>query len=401
MLKTALSLRCRFMTSTALRLVLVVAFTVVEASVAVARAASFQVLYNFGGVNTDGDHPETGLLKDKAGNLYGTTSFGGPGGAGTVFRLTPTGTETTLLSFTNKSDGGYPFAALIQDKAGNLYGTTYEGGVSNDGVVFKLAPDGTETILHAFNGQDGQYLYGGVTIDGKGNLFGTTFQGGTGGKGVVFKIAPDKTFTVLHNFSGTDGAGSKAGLVKDAAGNLYGTTQQGGGSGAGTVFKLAPDRTLTMLHSFTQQSDGGFPTAAPILDVAGNLYGTTSAGGAGTNAGVVYKVTPTGTLTVLHTFLGDPVDGGVPVAGLIADGQGNLYGTTSAGSKGSSVRAGTVFKLAPDGTETILHSFNGGKGGSYPAGSLITDPADQTGYFYSTTVGGGTYKLGVIFKIHR
>ena len=258
-----------------------------------------------------------------------------------------------------------PRNGLIADSAGNLYGTTSGGGASYKGVVFKLAPDGTETVLHSFPGfpSDGNSPYAGLIADSAGNLYGTTLsRDSVSHAGVVFKLAPNGTAgwteTVLHSFTGfpTDGALPYAGLIADSAGNLYGATTGGGGgpgaSGQGVVFKLAPDGTETVLHSFTLGSGGGGPLAGLIADSAGNLYGTTQVGGA-SGQGVVFKLAPNGTggwtESVLYSFTGGS-DGGQPFYGsLIADGAGNLYGTTVGGGASG---AGVVFKLSGTGFVT-------------------------------------------------
>ena len=202
--------------------------------------------------------------------------------------------ETVLYSFTY-TDGAYPVAALIADRAGNLYSTTSSGGASGDGTVFKLTPGGTETVLYSFTGiPDGVYPEAGLIADRAGNLYGTTNQGGASNKGTVFKLTPSETETVLHSFAGADGALPVAALIADRAGNLYGTTYYGGASGDGTVFKLTPGGTETVLHSFTGIPDGVYPEAGLIADRADNLYGTTSFGGA-SGYGTVFKVTPSAT----------------------------------------------------------------------------------------------------------
>ncbi len=398
------------------------------------------VLYSFT-FGSDGEGPVGGLIADSAGNLYGTTDFcfagTGPcdfgGNLGTVFKLAPGGIETVLHSFLGApSDGAFPQAGLSADGSGNLYGTTA------DGTVFKLAPpippatSWTEIVLHFFAGgtSDGSEPLAGLIFDSSGNLYGTTSEGGgTGcsagiGCGTVFKLAPpfppatSWTETVLHSFAGggSDGAFPEARLITDLSGNLYGTTYEGGGTGCsygrgcGTVFKLAPGGTETVLYSFTGGSDGAQPSAGLIADGAGNLYGTTSSGGAsrqlqcsGTDGfplgcGVVFKLSPpippatNWTETVLYAFAGEISDGSGP-SGLIFDGAGNLYGITASGGPGN---VGTVFKLAPpippatSWTETVLYNFSfggGGGGGSNPSAGLI---ADSAGNLYGTTFVGGS-----------
>jgi uncharacterized repeat protein (TIGR03803 family) len=401
---------------------------------------------------SDGANPYAGLIANSSGNLYGTTRFGGGGscpiGCGVVFKLSPDGTETVLHSFSGGADGGNPYARLIADSSGNLYGTTSNGGrsgcipvESGCGVVFKLAPDGTSfTVLYAFAGgaSDGATPYAGVIADSSRNLYGTTHFGGPGngglGWGVVFKLAPDGTETVLYSFCSqancSDGNFPDNGVVADSSRNLYGTATGGGASNLGTVFELSPDGTsFTVLHSFAGGAgDGANPFAGLIADSSGNLYGTTAAGGASTlcappglpaGCGTVFKLSPGATFTLLHSFTGGPSDGASPGAGLIADSSGNLYGTTSRGGASTLCNGlppntpagcGTVFKLSPDGTETLLHSFAGDvSDGADPTAGLI---ADSSGNLYGTTgFGGGSITCagqapgfvppgcGVVFKL--
>ncbi len=369
------------------------------------------VLYSFTGTNGDGAQPTAGLIMDSAGNLYGTTQFGGvtscfsdriPPGCGTVFKLDPSGNETVLHSFTGTNgDGANPAASLIMDSAGNLYGTTQFGGVTSCssgsfvppgcGTVFKLDPSGHETVLYSFtltNG-DGANPAASLIMDSAGNLYGTTQLGGiTSGNcpnsgtnttapppvgcGTVFKLDPSEHETVLYSFTLTNGDGAQpvAGLIMDSAGNLYGTTPYGGVTsssclvfvtgppippGCGTVFKLDPSGHETLLHSFTgTNGDGAQPVAGLIMDSAGNLYGTVAA-----SAGTVFRLEPSGHETVLHSFTGSP-DGEDPVAGVIMDSAGNLYGTTYGGG---SAGDGTVFRLEPP----VDFSFGPGSGGSTSA----------------------------------
>ena len=371
------------------------------------------VLHSFTG---DGADPKAALIADSTGNLYGTTRLGGPPcgpagiGCGTAFKLSPGGTETVLYDFchANCNDGALPVAGLIADSKGNLYGTNQGLGCFVNfgcGVVFKLSPDGTYTVLYSFTGgSDGAVPAAGLIADSSGNLYGTTSSGGASGNGVVFKLSPDGTETVLHSFTGSDGSVPVAGLIADSSGNLYGTTSRGGASGNGVVFKLSPEGTETVLHSFTGGSDGANPQAGLIADSSGNLYGTTSGGGASGN-GVVFKLSPAGTETVLHSFTRG-YDGANPQAGLIADSSGNLYGTTSSGggSGCAGTGCGTVFKVSPGGSETVLYSFTGGSDGAGPAAGLI---ADNSGNLYGTTAFGGTSPelecgtigCGVVFKL--
>lgn len=268
---------------------------------------SFYVLYSFQN-GLDGQAPDGTLVRDKAGNLYGTAGNGGVWSGGTLFKLDPSGNLTVLHSFpSNPSDGIAPSGNLVRDAKGNLYGTTRGGGAYNYGAVFKVDASGNETIIHSFTGgSDGGYPYAGVIRDSKGNLYGTTYQGGDlvncpggYGCGVVFKINTKGKETVLHAFTGYDGRAPESTLLLDKAGNLYGTTAYGGQSDIyywGTVFKLDPAGNETLLHVFTGYDDGAYPVAGLTMDKSGNLWGTASQGGykpqntAG--FGVIFKIAP-------------------------------------------------------------------------------------------------------------
>ncbi|MGA2905131.1 MAG: choice-of-anchor tandem repeat GloVer-containing protein [Candidatus Korobacteraceae bacterium] len=407
----------------ALAMAVVLALTVVLTQSAQAQSPATggiwteKVLHSFGSINNDGAGPYAGLIFDAAGNLYGTTGYGGTYNVGTVFELTPNGsggwTEQVLHSFGSiNNDGAGPYAGLIFDAAGNLYGTTTSGGTYSDGTVFKLTPTTgggwTEQVLHNFNG-DGYDPRAGLIFDATGNLYGMT-EGGNGDypDGTVFELTPTAgegwTAKVLHGFNGADGLYPWLGsLIFDGAGDLYGTTLEGGTYGAGVVFELMPAAggswTETVLHSFNDNgTDGALPAAGLIFDAAGNLYGTTNAGGT-YDAGTVFKLAPTGdgswTETVLHNF-GNGTDGALPAAGLIFDAAGNLYGTTEVGGFYGD---GTVFELTPNGsggwTEQVLFSFNLADGW-YPYAGLILDAA---GNLYGTTYTGGTYTYGTVFEL--
>ncbi|HXM45403.1 MAG TPA: choice-of-anchor tandem repeat GloVer-containing protein [Bryobacteraceae bacterium] len=373
-----------------------------------AHAQKYTVLHSFSGQPMDGAAPQAALLADSDRNLYGTTFSGGASGAGVVFKVDKTGEETVLYSFTGGVDGGNPYAGLVRDSGGNLYGTTYFGGtfssplcVSGCGVVFKLDATGTESVLHSFTrGVDGANPYAGLLQDSAGNLYGTTTLGGESGDGVVFKLDPTGNYSVLHSFGGSSGAIPNAGVILDSEGNLYGTASaegtggngcEGGGSSCGIVFKLDPAGSLTVLHSFTGGADGGNPFAGVILDEMGNLYGTTTDGGANSSCcGVLFKLDPSGTLTVLHTFTGG-TDGGSPYAGLTRDAAGNLYGTATAGGVKDN---GVVYKLDAAGNFSVLYSFSGATSGDKPYGGVIRG---SRGNLYGTTISGGRTSAGVIF----
>jgi len=370
------------------------------------------VLYSFTYRNDDAFSPTTSLIMDTTGNLYGTTEFGGPNANGSVFKLDATGSETVFYSFPDSdSDGLLPAASLIMDGAGNMYGTTLYGGTSSNcgplrcGTIFKLDPTGKETVLYSFQGgTDGENPSASLIMDGAGNLYGTTIGGssssycGSLGCGTVFKVDPTGKGTVLHGFQGgTDGKNPYASLIMDGAGNLYGTTESGGTGGVGTVFKVDSTGKEAVLYSFQGGTDGEYPYAGLIIDSAGNLYGTTQYGGTA-SFGTVFKVDATGKETVLYSFQAG-ADGAQPYASLIMDSAGNLYGTTFFGGTGSqcgSVGCGTVFKLDPTGKESVLYSFQGGTDGVYPRAGLIMDSA---GNVYGTTEFGGSLDEGTVFEL--
>jgi len=378
--------------------------------------ASYKVLYSFQG-QPDGAG-STGVIVDASGTLYGTTTDGGTGtctndynpGCGTVFAVDSGGQETLLYSFTGyKTDGDFPVASLVRDSSGNLYGTTSEGGAHNVGTVFKVDTSGTETVLYSFcpGGfpctADGMYPHAGVILDAQGNLYGTTHQSGPADYGTVFKVDSNGAETVLYAFTGsTDGAHPQANLIFDAAGNLYGTTSGGGagcnGAGCGVVFKLDASGKETVLHSFKDVPDGASPLGGLIWDSQGNLYGTTLTGGhkyrycQGSGCGTIFKLAPTGKETVLYRF--PRLSTGVwPEGALVRDSSGNLYGTTSWGgdTRYCAIGCGVVFKLSKTGKETLLYKFT-----SLPThGGGSRYPAatlvrDLSGNLYGTTELGGT-----------
>jgi uncharacterized repeat protein (TIGR03803 family) len=400
----------------------------------------FSVLYAFQGGN-DGANPAAGLTADKQGNFYGTTNTGGsetdcgegPLGCGTVFKLAPSGTETVLHSFCSQAkctDGAYPASGLIEDKKGDLTGTTYGGGNTGCygfgcGTVFRLARNGRETVLHTFaGGSDGAWPIAGLIVDEKGNFYGTTFEGGSAGCGgtgcgTIFKVASDGTETVLYAFTGgTDGNYPHGSLIVDKQGNLYGTASAGGnngcdGVGCGTVFKLAPNGALHVLYTFAGGNDGSDPVGSLLADAKGNFYTTTSGGGdtacnSGYGCGTVVEIAAHGQESVLHAFSGAR-DGALPQAGMLEDDKGNFYGTATEGGGGgcSGLGCGTVWKLAPDGKLEVLYRFTGGSDGDGPAGSLILDGGDL---YSSASAGGGSSCMnpegmvigcGTLFKVEE
>jgi uncharacterized repeat protein (TIGR03803 family) len=375
-----------------------------------AQAQNFDVLYAFPLNGNNGIDPVAGVTMDSAGNLYGTTREGGTPDHGMVFKLAPNGTETTLYTFTGGTDGGGPESGLVIDKKGNLYGTTQDNGVNQAGTIFKVAPNGTETVLYAFCSQpncaDGENPVAGLIADKEGNLYGTTTFGGAGpgenGYGTVFKLAPNGVETTLYTFSGgSDGAYPAAALIADRKGNLYGTTAYGGNEGGfngyGVVFKVAATGGETVLYTFSGGNDGGRPWGGLVADKQGDLYGTTAGGGANL-WGTVFKVTPGGTETVLHTFA-NGTDGAQPFAGLIRDKAGDLFGTTLTGGGNNCVNAegcGTIFEIAADGTESVLYAFADGSDGAFPYGGLMLKKGELYG-----TASTGSSSSGTVFKLTK
>ena len=356
-----------------------------------AHAQTLTLLYSFQG-GADGTNPQGALVRDAAGNLYGTTEEGGTFNEGTVFKIDSTGHETVLHSFGATGDGFFPYCALVLDKAGNLYGAAPYGGSSGQGAIFKVDSSGNETILHNFTGPpDGQAPYGSLIRDGAGSLYGMTSEGGAIGYGAVYKLDTSGQLTVLYSFLGPpDGDSPQFGaLVRDMSGNFYGTVYTGGANGFGIVFKLDTSGNETILHNFTGHADGVSPVSSLLLS-SGKLYGTT-AGGVGFGSGTVFEVSPNGQFRTLHTF--HKSDGQFITAGVIRDSTGNLYGTAQ---EGGATGSGVVFELSPTGTLTLLHSFGFAPDGNFPSGGLIRDAA---GNLYGTTQMGGTFGYGTVFML--
>ena len=382
-----------------------------------AWASSESVLYNFG-VSGDGLYPQSELVADKAGNLYGTTEYGGTANLGTVFELTPSGTETLLYSFTGgATDGAYPIhAPLVFDKAGNLYGETSQGGPVNAGTVFELKLSGgtwTETVLHIFNAypKDGYNPQSGLSFDAAGNMYGTTVQGGKNNLGTVFQMKQSKgkwTEKLIHNFaSGNGGYYPYGGIVVGANGYFYGTTYYGGTTfNAGTVYRLFSARgswVEQVVYIFTGGAGGTNPYAGMTMDTAGNFYGTTYVGG-NSNYGTVYKLTlgknKKYTQKVLYSFKGYlSNDGEYPeFAAVILDAKGNIFGATYQG--GSSSNEGTVYELKLTKgkyKESVLHAFvdTSGSDGYYPQAGVIL----VKGKLYGTSEYGGIHGYGTVFEV--
>jgi uncharacterized repeat protein (TIGR03803 family) len=373
-----------------------------------AQAQNFAVLHEFNG-QADGANPQGKLLRDTAGNLYGTTFAGGALGEGTVYKIDSTGQESVLFTFTATVTGGFPASALIQDQAGNLYGTA-DIGPGGAGVVFKISPEGQQTILFAFQGglgRNARVPSGGLLMDKSGNLYGTTLFGGNGscqfGCGTIYRLDTAGKLHVLYAFSGgADGSTPFGPLVPDANGNLYGVAQSGGDlacpefpqTGCGTVFRLARNGKLTVLHTFQGGADGAAPQPELLLDTAaGNLYGAASRGGTSEN-GILFKISKNGTYTILHRFNGRN-DGSAPNGGLVLDEAGNLFGTAQTGGRGGD---GTAFAMNPAGQVKVLHTFTADLDGAFPLGGLIRD---EVGHLFGTAVQNGLIQQrnGDVFEI--
>jgi uncharacterized repeat protein (TIGR03803 family) len=380
-----------------------------------ASAPKEAVLHHFG-TGTDGAAAYGRVISDAAGNLYGTTAFGGTSGAGIVFELTnpeaPAGwTETILYTFSGGSDGSQPYGGLIFDSAGNLYGTTYQGGTSNAGTVYELTPGKsgawTETVLYSFaGGTDGLGPQSDLSFDQAGNLFGTTNNGGSPENGIVFELTPEKngvwTETVLHRFVTSEGTSPRAAVIFDRNGSLYGTLANDGAFGAGAVFRLKPTNGGSWkeetLYTFTGGTDGFGPLCRLVL-FRGSLYGTTVIGG-WAGVGTVFELSPptnhhgAWALNVLHTFACGS-DGCFPWAGLTMDSKGTFYGSTQFGGLPSN--GGTVFALKQEGGiwfEGVVFSFKLSIDQLAAGGVLL----GKGGTLYGTTIGSGM-NAGAVFKI--
>jgi uncharacterized repeat protein (TIGR03803 family) len=391
-----------------------------------AQAQAYSVIHNFTG-GQDGSHPYAGLTIDRAGHLYGTAANGGAG-YGTVFKLSHQASGwvfNPLYSFKGGNDAAFPGARVIIGPDGSLYGTAEGGGSgcggNGCGTVFNVKPGAsacktalcswTETVLYSFTGNDGYGIaIGDLAFDQAGNIYGTTEFGGEGpypsGNGTVWELMPSKggwTHSVLYRFGGgEDGYVIYSGVIFDEVGNLYGTARQGGGfgcsgAGCGTVYQLTPSGsgwTENILYRFQGGNDGLFPIAGLLLDRMGNLYGGTSGGGSG-NGGTVFDLTPANGGWTFHTLYGLAGNGGMSAAPTM-DAAGNLYGVTLGDGAYSQ---GNVFKLTPSGggwTYTDLYDFTGGSDGGFPISNVVMD---ASGNLYGTTYEGGSNGLGVAWEI--
>ena len=363
----------------------------------VSPGQTIRAVVNFNGAN--GADPYGPVVQGTDGNLYGTTGSGGANNGGTVFRITPTGTLTTLYSFcaqTNCTDGAGPEAGPVLATDGNLYGTTRYGGTFGLGTVFRITTAGSLTTLYSFDSIHGANPEAFLVQGTDGALYGTTATGGTvGGRGTVFRITLSGTLRRLYSLGSnrTDGANPLTGLVLGSDGNLYGDTLSGGNyacpGGCGTVFMVTPTGTFTTLHRFNM-ADGESPEGALIQASDGNFYGTTFRGGAN-SLGTIFKITSAGVLIILHTF--DSTGGVNPIGGLLEGTDGNLYGTTS---YGGTHRSGTVFTISTGGTLTTLGDLGYITTGSNPITAMVQD---SDGNFYGEGFYGGSGGYGTVFGL--
>ena len=369
-------------------------FLFFAATTIVSQAQTLTTLFNFDKRN--GFYPGS-LVQATDGNLYGITGDGGPNytdtctyGCGTIFKITPAGAFTSLLSF-DATDGAGP-AGLVQATNGYLYGATSAGGANGYGTIFTITLAGALTTLYSFSNDDSanpeglvQADAGGLVQAANGNLYATTTFGGANDQGSIFQITPAGALTTLYSFKGIDGIQPYGTLVQASDGNLFGTTQyQGSSTGDGTIFKVTPAGVLTTLHRF-DGTDGAYPNGGLVQAANGDLYGTTSSGGA-YDWGTVFKITPAGALTTLYSFcasidLGYCDDGQKPEAGLLKASDGNLYGITILGGANDK---GTIFQITPTGALTTVHSFDGTDGAN--PGAALTQ--DTNGDFYGSTNSG-------------
>jgi uncharacterized repeat protein (TIGR03803 family) len=379
-------------------------------------ASTFKVFYSFS--FSDGSSPNGDLIRDAAGNFYGTTQFGGKSNRGIVFKLDAKGQQTILYTFTGTSDGGIPIGRLLRDSAGNLYGITSLGGdpTCSCGTVFKLAKNGSLKVLHSFKGgkdgaqNQGQPELGLVMVNG--DLYGSASFGGVSGCdgslgcGVIFKVTQTGKETVLHRFTGQADGAFPQDLIRDQAGNIYGAT---GGSykqgNAGTLFKLGTTGKLTTLYTLPGGADGNSPRWRLARNSSGLIHGVTQFGGDTTTCalgssgcGVAFTINAKGQEHVLHTFGKQARDGEEPSGGL-SNVAGNLYGTTFYGGIKNTTcgfGCGVIYRVGNTGKYTVLYRFTGGADGWLPTGGLTSDGA---GNLYGTSVLGGNGNNGVVFKI--
>jgi uncharacterized repeat protein (TIGR03803 family) len=353
----------------------------------------YTVIHEFAG--GDGGYPLVGVTFDGTGDLYGVTYVGGDYGLGTLFKITPDGTESTVRSFGNGDDGAFPRSQPMIDESGNIYGTTNGGGGSTNcdggcGTIWKYGADGKYKVLHKFDFTKGSQPVGQLLLDAAGNLYGITTNGGTNNEGEVFEYTSDGKFKVLHMFAGTDGAYPECSLIQDRAGNIYGTTEGGGSGNNGTVFEIRSNGHFATLYNFAGGNDGANPVGGLARDKSGTLYGTAENAGAH-SGGTVFSLATDGTLNTLYSFAGG-TDGANPQGDILLL-KDALYGATSAG--GDSNNYGTIYKVdIASGTETTLHRFTHTDGST-----SVSKLTQMRGKLYGATAYGGSADDGVVFSL--
>ncbi|HEY3638029.1 MAG TPA: choice-of-anchor tandem repeat GloVer-containing protein [Rhizomicrobium sp.] len=363
-----------------------------------AHAKALTVLHDFAGPPGDGSFPYNPVTIGPGGTIYGATNLGGSANSGIIFKLAKDGTETLLHSFDGGSGGSDPNAGVTLDpKTGNIYGTaTFGGGEgcrNGCGVFYELAADGTYTVIHSFTGgSDGENPAGSLVRDRQGNYYGLATSGGPNGGGMVFKYTGKGGLKVLHGFGGSDGFQPQGSLLLDKSGTLYGVTESGGADDYGVVYRLGTNgKGFSVLYSFTGGADGGYPSGGLASDKAGNLYGATNLAGNGQDPnGTVFRLAPDGSVTTLYVFTGG-ADGGYPAGDVLQSG-GKIYGTTTGGGADQD---GVVYAVdAVKGGEKVVHSFTGDDGAGPQAG--LTEYHKR---LYGTAGGGGTDNYGVVFRM--
>jgi uncharacterized repeat protein (TIGR03803 family) len=348
---------------------------------------SFQTVHSFGPIGTTAP-----LATASDGALYGTTAGGGTNHNGSVFRITTNGLLNTIYSFTGSYDGCTPYGGLVQAGDGSLYGTTYYGGSSNAGTVFRITTGGVLTTLYQFSGADGRNPRAGLVQAGNGILYGTTYSGGSGNAGTIFGITTGGAFTAIYSFTGgADGGYPFARLMQADDGNLYGTTISGGTAGHGTIFRITSAGSFSNLYSFGNGFDGANPYAALMQASDGYLYGTAESGGY-SGVGTIFRISTNGAFGVILSFGSGSGSPGYPYAGLMQASDGNFYGTAALGG---TISHGAVFELNTNGAFTQLYAFSGGDG-QWPLAELV-QAAD--GNLYGTTQIGGTNGNGTVFQL--
>jgi len=358
-----------------------------------------QVLSEFQLAGTGPQSPYGRLVQGTNGDFYGTTYAGGISNYGTIFKITSSGTLTTLFSFSRTNGANPYYGGLMRASDGNFYGNCYSGGASNFGTIFKITHEGVFSNLVSLRSTNGSFPQGWLTQSTDGNFYGTTFGGGTSNFGTIYRMTPGGALTSLFFFKGTNGWNPSAGLTLGGDGNFYGTTFSGGANDFGTVFRFSTNGGLTLLVSFTGTNGsylGGSPRASLVAGSDGQLYGTTEGGGPA-DAGTVFRITTNGTFANLFNFNG--TNGYDPQSALVEGVDGNFYGTTY-GTYGGPISFGansngTVFAISPAGALQTVVSFDFTNGPG-PIGTLAL--ADD-GHFYGTTLQGGYDGVGVVFRL--